>query len=131
MQVIKEIKTNNGVIRKHKCSIISLYHPDNIKKSEMEDFIQNYEALLKVQAGEISPFLIITNNVSTVSSEGKVFMTKTLPTIANSMAMVPKSALAKFAVNLFLYINRPNIPTKAFSSEEKAVEWLKQFLKND
>jgi len=128
MEIVAEITTKNGVIRKHKCSIISLYHPDNIKKSEMDDFIQNYEALLKIQKGEISPFLIVTNNVSTVSSEGKVFMTKSLPTIANAMAMVPKSTLAKFAVNLYLYINRPNIPTKAFGSEEKAIEWLKQFL---
>lgn len=41
-------------------------------------------------------------------------------------AVVIKSSFAKMLANLFLQISKPSYPTKIFTEEEKAVEWIRQ-----
>lgn len=42
-------------------------------------------------------------------------------------AFVVDSALTKMLINLFLLINKPNVPTKLFTDEKEAKEWLQHF----
>lgn len=44
-------------------------------------------------------------------------------------ALILKSTFAANLANFFLKIASPKIPNKVFTSEEKAIEWLKQFRK--
>lgn len=43
---------------------------------------------------------------------------------SKALVLVIKSSIAKIAVNLFIKFSKPMYPTKAFSNEGKAVEWL-------
>jgi hypothetical protein len=44
-------------------------------------------------------------------------------------AILANSTMMKLVVNVYINFNKPRVPTKMFDSEEKAVEWLKSFLK--
>ena len=44
------------------------------------------------------------------------------------MAMVSKPNLAKFIMNLLFKFKEPPIPMKAFTDDNQAKEWLKQYL---
>jgi dTDP-D-glucose 4,6-dehydratase len=40
-------------------------------------------------------------------------------------AFIVSSYATRFLINVFISINKPNIPSKAFTEEEPAIEWLK------
>jgi hypothetical protein len=42
-------------------------------------------------------------------------------------AFVVSSYATRFLVNVFITINKPNIPSKAFTEDDKAIEWLNSF----
>ncbi len=44
-------------------------------------------------------------------------------------AVVVNSFLMRIGANLFLKISAPPCPTKVFTDEEKAFEWVRQFIK--
>lgn len=43
-------------------------------------------------------------------------------------AIVVNTILENIIASLYLYLNRPVVPTKIFKDEAKAKEWLKQYL---
>jgi len=43
----------------------------------------------------------------------------------SSVALLAGSAVTRMAANIFLGFNRPAIPTKMFTSEAEAVDWLR------
>lgn len=48
-----------------------------------------------------------------------------------ALAVIIGSALSRMIGNLFIGINKPSYPLKLFTSEDKAIEWLKGFIEND
>lgn len=46
-----------------------------------------------------------------------------------AVAIVNNSILHKSLVNLYFKFNKPKIPTKVFDNEEKAKDWLLEFLR--
>ena len=42
-------------------------------------------------------------------------------------ALVVKTLAQRLVVNFYLKINKPSVPSKAFDSEESAIEWLLSF----
>ena len=48
-----------------------------------------------------------------------------------ALAILTASPLNKFFGNLFMNFSKPRFPTRMFTSEEKALEWLKGFVNNE
>lgn len=51
--------------------------------------------------------------------------------ITTACALLISSPLSKVVGNIFLGLNRPTYPTKLFTSEEKAIAWLREFVNNE
>ena len=130
MEVLAEITTGNAQIKKRSNGMVTLKHLEGINSLKWNDFVENYEAILQLQNGCISPLLGNVTNIEEVENEAKAFMTKTLPTVANALAFVNEktNTVTSFVINMYLYLHRPQIPVKVFSSEEKALKWLNEFL---
>ncbi|MFN3343362.1 MAG: hypothetical protein ACK40M_11740 [Flavobacteriales bacterium] len=130
VDIIRELRTRNAVIRKRADGIVLLHHPPEFFSSTFEDFLENYKALLSIQEGEISPLLMNVGNVRKVDSASKIFMNKTLPEIAHKMAMVPGSgsALTRLTVKTYFILHRPPISSKIFRNDAEAIDWLKEDL---
>ncbi len=130
MEVIAEIKTGNAQIKKLSNGIIFFKHLEGVKKLQMHDFVENYDGILSLQKGSISPLLGNVTNIEKVGNDAKAFMTKSLPNVSNALAFVNENtnSITTFTINTYLYLHRPQIPTKVFSSEDKAIEWLLKFV---
>jgi hypothetical protein len=129
-EILREIKTKNAYVRKLANGVVTMHHPLHISTSSMSNFIENYEAILQIQRGEITPFLINTGNVVNIGRDAKKYMTEKLPTVANSMAMVSEvqKPLAIYTINIYLSVFPPKIPHKFFNREKDGYDWLLQHL---
>jgi hypothetical protein len=90
-------------------------------RKSMEDF-ENLTGKRKV-----CMLIDITNSAPT-SKEMRDYSAAELPKITKALAMISTSALGKMIANLFFGLKPPPYPTKMFSNEKEAKEWLKQYL---
>jgi hypothetical protein len=129
VEVIAEIKTGNAHIKKLSNGIVLFRHLDGVKNLKMNDFVENYNGILSLQKSSISPLLGNVTNIEKVGNDAKAFMTKVLPNVSNALAFVNENtnSVTTFTINTYLYLHRPQVPTKIFSSEKKAFEWLLEF----
>lgn len=74
------------------------------------------------------PLLIYLSNSPIPDKETRTFSTEQLPHVYTAMAMVSKPGLAKLIMNILFKFKKPPIPMKSFSDDEKAREWLQQFI---
>lgn len=71
--------------------------------------------------------LDITNSAPT-SKEARDWGAIELAKLIKALAMISNSALGKMVANLFFGLKPPPYPTKMFTNEKEAKEWLKQYL---
>ena len=65
----------------------------------------------------------------TVDSEGREYLGgKQMGEIVAAVGLLVGSPLSRFMGNFFIAINKPGFPVKLFTSEPKAIEWLKDFV---
>ena len=88
------------------------------------------EGIIK-EFGEIppSPVLIRGQNVKMAKKEVRDYAAQNPKDYHLAIALVTGSGLSKIVANLYLKFSNPSTPTKLFTDEGKAIEWLKGFLK--
>jgi hypothetical protein len=72
--------------------------------------------------------LIDVTNTSESSRELREYAAEEFPKFVKAIAMVSGSALGKMLANLFFTLKTQPYPTKMFTNEVDAREWLKQYL---
>ncbi|MEX0929541.1 MAG: STAS/SEC14 domain-containing protein, partial [Balneolales bacterium] len=72
--------------------------------------------------------LIDVSEISEISREGREYVAEVFPKIFKAIAMVSGSAFGKMIANLFFTIKTQPYPTKMFTNEHEAREWLRQYL---
>ncbi len=103
------IKTSNDVEIKHVVEIVGA----------LEDYGK----------GKKYPLLITTPKFTLPNAKARAYIaTAESDPFASAEAYVIQSFSQKLVGNSFLQFNKPARPTRIFSSEEKAIEWLKSFL---
>lgn len=75
------------------------------------------------------PILVDARNVITMSKAARDhFAMRDRKGGVNSIAILIESPLSRLIGNFFMGLNKPSVPTKLFTSEKKALEWLHKFL---
>ncbi len=83
---------------------------------------------LKVSAGTKSPILIdLRNVVSSDNATRSYLATEEAERYLNAGAMLITNEIQRLLMNLYLKIDKPNLPARVFTNREKALEWLEQF----
>jgi hypothetical protein len=83
---------------------------------------------LKVSNGVSHPmFLDGRNFVSIDRATMKYYKTKEVVQYVTSAAFLTGSALSSLASNIFLSLEKPLVPTKLFTDEKKALDWLEKY----
>lgn len=90
------------------------------QQREMEKFRQEF-------GDKKFRMLIDITEASASTKEARDFAAEELPKITKAIAMISRSALGKMLANLFLGLKPPPYPTKLFSDEASAREWLSKF----
>jgi len=87
------------------------------------------EAVIRLFKGEKGPILVDIREIKSISKEAREHFTmKNREPNVNSIALLVKSPLSMLIANFFLGINKAVVPTKLFTNEKKALEWLGKFI---
>jgi len=95
---------------------------------ELADALQNHEATKILTKNERHLVLVDGKANLSVSREARNYAASKEDRGAIATALLITSTANKLIGNFYINVNKPEIPTKIFSSEEKAVEWLGGFL---
>lgn len=109
----------NGII----CSVSKKAPPQTLEQSKIETIAFRK----KFGEGKFCMLIDITDAAPT-SKEVRDWAAAELNTMVKAIAMISRSALGRMVVNLFFGLKPPPYPTKMFTDEKEAKEWLKQYL---
>lgn len=97
---------------------------------EIEDAIENSNAVLKLSEGKVYPLLVNLKDIKSISKEARDhFSMRNRTPGVSAIALLIKSPASTIIGNFFLGLNKSMVPVKLFSNEKKATLWLKQFDK--
>jgi len=95
---------------------------------ELENAIENYEAA-QLLVGNTKHLLLVDGSANVyISKEAKAYSAKLKPNSPIAMAVIVTTSANRIVGNLYINFNKPVVPTRLFSAEERAIEWLKDFL---
>ena len=97
-------------------------------KRTIENIGGNVELVKTITQNTRVPLLIYLSPSPVPDKATRQFEREQLPVIYSAMAMVSKPGLSKLIMNILFSFQKPPIPTKSFSDDAEAKEWLKQFL---
>ena len=90
------------------------------------DAKQNLASIVQVSNGKRLPLLVDIRNAKTLERAARQEFAA--DEWVTSTALLIDSALSRMIGNVFITFSKPVIPTRLFTSEAEAVEWLKGFL---
>ena len=125
--ILKRHKNEMGEICLRTDNILT-FIPDGIAKSanievmkgDLEKFIEWTE-----KTGPL-PFYTDNRTLKQMSYEERVYIQAKLPLFASKIAIIVKGGLSSYFYNIMSYLNKPEIPMKAFTDSERAFNWLKE-----
>ncbi len=95
-------------------------------KINLEDAKEIRAKHLEATSGISYPLLVDMKNILGLDNDARKYFS------ANDMylavAFLIESPVSRVIANFFIGISKPPVPVKMFTSEEKAIEWLKGFL---
>lgn len=86
------------------------------------------EAYIKISEGKKIPHLFTSNKFVIIEKDVMEYMKDTANQYGKADAFVINSLPQKIMGNFYLNVFKPSVPTKLFSNNQKAINWLKQFI---
>ena len=97
-----------------------------------DDARENIEAISRMAKGKRVPVIVDIRAAKGASKEArKFFGKKEVAEVQSACAMITGSPLTKLLGNFFIGVNKPLFPTKLFTDEKDALNWLHQIIKHD
>ncbi|HLP12679.1 MAG TPA: hypothetical protein VK177_12155 [Flavobacteriales bacterium] len=62
------------------------------------------------------------------TKEAREYAGEETPKLVQALAIIVNSEISKLVANAFLRVQKPPYPTKMFTNEKEAREWLQQYL---
>ena len=86
------------------------------------------EARLFFSKGKMRALLIDMRGIKSTTKPAREYMATIGATLVKACALITGSGFNRTLGNIFLTIDKPAVPTKLFTDEGKAREWLQQYL---
>ena len=125
-----KILTRDGLVELINDKYIEFRVHDHIRKPQKDRLPEIINAYKTLCNGNIYPLLMVANHIDRMDKEEEVIIRETIPKFFNSQAIVTSNRFTIMVINLALSFKKPSVPTKIFSSENKALEWLSEFIDN-
>lgn len=125
-EILDQKTSSVGIISLRKDRIITFEPKKGTHTHTLE--AMKYELnVFKEWAGDDKLGFISDNRtLKKFDSDVRVYAQQHLPLFCSRFALIISSGASSFLTNMFIYINRPEIPIKAFTTKEAALNWLKQ-----
>jgi len=105
-----------------------LYSYSKSIKRTVENIGRNVTLVKQITGNKPVPLLIYLTDSPVPDKATRQFSTEQLPNIYKAMAMVSKPGLSQLIMSLLFKFQKPPIPMKSFTDDQKAREWLEQFI---
>lgn len=111
---------DDGIIR-------IFYHPGT--EVTITDAKEVGEAVISASKGSIHPAYADTRGLKSMTREAREHFSSDELTKWTSAVATRDSLISKVVVEFYLKLNKPPYPMKYFTSENKAIDWLKGYVK--
>ena len=92
----------------------------------LETAKKHFAVCTKLARGKKESILVDLRNIKSANYEGRqYFASEAASKITKASAVIVSSPVSKMIGNFFIGLNKPPFPTKIFTSELKAMRWLK------
>jgi hypothetical protein len=121
----KIFKTKSGEVWQDEYGIIRIKTFPNAQMN-LDDAKEGSRIVDKLSKGKGSVIFIDMREAASMDRESRKYYSELESNIA--VALLVESPLSKVIGNFFVGLNKTSYPLKIFSSDEKALDWLKGFL---
>jgi len=95
----------------------------------LEDAQETMVAYLKVSKNKKRPLLVDTKTMKAFARAArKYFAGKEAAKVASAVALIVGTPVSRVLGNFYLGLSNPHLPTRLFSSEGEALEWLRGYI---
>lgn len=123
--IVEQKFSEVGILTLRKDDIIT-FEP---KEGKLEHNVESMKVeldIFKDWAKEKKLFFISDNRtLKRFDNDVREYAQEHLPFFCKKFALLVSSGISSFLTNMFIYVNRPPVPTKTFTSPEEAIKWLK------
>jgi hypothetical protein len=93
---------------------------------QLQDAKDNTAAVIKISDGIIYPLLVDLREIKSISKEARDhFSMRGRKPNVSAVAMLVKSPVSRIIGNFFIGFAKPVVPTRIFSMEKSAIDWVK------
>lgn len=114
-----------GVLSYRKDDIITFELQDGEDKQTLDSMKKDLDIFKEWANGDKLGFVVDSRKFKKFGSEARLYAQEHTPYFSCKYAIIISSGMSSFLANMFIYINRPTIPTKTFTSKEDAINWIK------
>jgi hypothetical protein len=105
----------------------AVFLPDKI--ITLKDLKEHFSVCAEASEGKCVPVLADIRKINHMDREARAYLTGSeVASLTKAAAVLVKLPVNTIFGNIFLEINKPSFPVRLFTSESKALEWLKQFV---
>ena len=113
-----------GVLSYRKDDIITFELQDGKSEQTLNSMKKDLAFFKEWANGKKLGFIVDSRKFENFGSEARIYAQKYSPHFSSKYAIIISSGMSSFLANMFIYINRPSIPTKTFTSKEDAINWI-------
>lgn len=94
----------------------------------LEDAQDTMTAYLKLNEGKRRPLFVDTKTMRILAREARHYYAgEEAARVASAVAIIVGTPVSKVLGNFYLGLSNPHLPTRLFTDEDEAVEWLKGY----
>jgi hypothetical protein len=95
----------------------------------LQDAQETMAAYLKLNKGKRLPLLVDTKTMRSISREARhYYASAEAAAVASAVALMVETPVSKVLGNFYLGLSNPHLPSRLFTAEGPALEWLKGYL---
>ena len=95
----------------------------------LEDAKETMAAYLKLNKGKRMPLFVDTKTMKSLAREARHYYAgEEAAKVASAVAIIVGTPVSRVLGNFYLGLSNPHLPSRLFTSEEEALEWLKGYL---
>lgn len=123
METIKEINTSK-VVHYIKNDVLHIVFKNDVIV-DLDDMIESKKVREELQKGNPMKVFVDARGLFQITKDAREFASlEENAKMSSKMAIVVNSLGIRMVANFFVKVNKPNTPSKMFSTKEKALEWL-------
>ena len=124
-EILEQKFSEVGILSLRKDTILTFEPKPGKTEQTLDSMKSDFEIFKNWTDGKKHGFLVDGRRFKKFDAEVRAYAQRQTPLFSNKYAIIITSGTSSFLANMFIYLNRPTIPTKTFTLKENAINWLK------